>query len=163
MPPGHHSLNLFVSLNIGFSASLLPGALLFSELYILYFTFQSVLLFIKMLFIRVGCSNHTTEFVPGCFETSFVKATKLNLFSLASGRLFGQWRKVAIFLTKASQKQSLGHILTFFTKISSSVQFKSSSAPMSSTFLLGWSNKPHFISGLPKDKVPKSTFLQTKA
>jgi hypothetical protein len=30
-----------------------------------------------MLFIRVNFSNHTTEYIPGCFETSFVKAINL--------------------------------------------------------------------------------------
>jgi hypothetical protein len=42
----------------------------------------------------------------GFFETSFVNAINLSLFTLASGRLFRQGQKVATFFTKIPQKQS---------------------------------------------------------
>jgi hypothetical protein len=104
-----------------------------------------------MFFIRMIFSNNTTEFIPGCFETSFFKAININLFILASGRLFGQWQKAATFLTQIPQKQSLGHTLKFFSTETSwarSAQFKSHSAMKSSIFLLGWPiifHLKHFI------------------
>jgi hypothetical protein len=60
--------------------------------------------FIKILFIRENFTNHKTEFIAGCFETSFFKAINLNLFALASGRFFGQWYKAATFVTKNTTK-----------------------------------------------------------
>jgi hypothetical protein len=78
-----------------------------------------MLLFIKGFFLsKTELSSYTTEFIPGCCETSFVKAIHLNLFTLASGRLFGQWQKAGTFFTKISQEQSLGHILKFFSEAS---------------------------------------------
>jgi hypothetical protein len=47
-----------------------------------------------MLFMR---GNQRTKFILGFSETSFVNAIKINLFTLASGRLFRQRQKVATF------------------------------------------------------------------
>jgi hypothetical protein len=52
-----------------------------------------------MLFVRV---NQRTKPILGIFETSFVNAINLNLFTLASDRLFRQGQKAAIFFTKTS-------------------------------------------------------------
>ena len=35
-----------------------------------------------MFLITVNFNNHTTEFIPGCFEISLVDANNLNLFTL---------------------------------------------------------------------------------
>ena len=72
-------------------------------------------------------------------ETSFVNAINLSLFTLASGKTLRQRQKAATFFTKIPQKQSLGHILKFFSTETSwarSAQFKSLSATKSSIFLL---------------------------
>jgi hypothetical protein len=111
----------------------LPGVpLSLLESYTVYFSFLSLFLFIITLFIRINFSNYTTEFIPGCFETLFVKTIHLNLFALASGGLFRQWQKATMFFIKISPKQSLGHILTFFSIETSwdsrPTQFKSPSA-----------------------------------
>jgi hypothetical protein len=50
-----------------------------------------------MLFIRM---NNRTEFILGCFEILVAHAIKLNLFTLASGRLFEQEKKTTTFFTK---------------------------------------------------------------
>jgi hypothetical protein len=61
-------------------------------------------------------SNHTTEFISGCFEISFANAINLNVFfTLASGGFFRQGKKAATFFTKIPQKQSLGHALAVFS------------------------------------------------
>jgi hypothetical protein len=64
-------------------------------------------------------------------ETSFVNAINTNLFTLVSCRLFRQGPKAATFFTKILQKQSLCHILKFFSTETSwtrSAQFKSLTA-----------------------------------
>jgi hypothetical protein len=80
----------------------------------------------------------------GYFEISFVNAINLNLFTLASGRLFREEQNVTTFYTKLS-KQSLGHILKFSSEISSArtPQFQSPSTPLPSMLLVGWHTKPH--------------------
>ena len=75
-----------------------------------------MLLFIKMLFIRLSFSNHTTEFTPGFFKTFFFKAVYLNLFILTSGRLFEKGQKADMFFNKILQDQSPNHILIFSTE-----------------------------------------------
>jgi hypothetical protein len=65
-----------------------------------------------MLFIRL---NQRTKFLLGFFETSLVNGSNINLFTLASGRLFREGQKAATFFTKIPQKQSLGHPLKFFS------------------------------------------------
>jgi hypothetical protein len=73
------------------------------------------------------------------FETSFINAFDMSLFTLALARLFRQGQKAAMFFTKIPQKQSLGHILKFFTETfwDRSMQFTSHLATKSSIFLLG--------------------------
>jgi hypothetical protein len=66
-----------------------------------------------MLFMRL---NQRTKSLLGSFEISFVNSIDLRFFTLASGRLFRQGQKAAIFFTKISQNLSLGHILKFFTE-----------------------------------------------
>jgi hypothetical protein len=88
-------------------------------------------------FIRL---NQRTKCVLSFFETSFVSAINLSLFTLVSGRLFSQGQKVATFFTKIPQKQSLCHILKFFPfEISwaRSTQFIPLPATKFSIFLLG--------------------------
>ena len=79
-------LNL-ISLNKGFSFISLPGAPLILEPYILYFSFLSLLYLLKMHFMRC---KHRTKSMQCILETSFVNAININLFTLASGRLFRQ-------------------------------------------------------------------------
>ena len=113
------------------------------KLYILYFASLSLLCLFKLLFIRL---NQRTKSLLGFFETSFVNAINLSLFTLTLGRLFRQGQKVATFFTKIPQKQPLCHILKFFSfEISwaRSTQFKLLPATKSSIFLLGWPIKPH--------------------
>jgi hypothetical protein len=64
-----------------------------------------------MLFMRL---KQRTNSLLGSFENSFVNSIDINLFPLASGRLFQQGQKAAIFFTKVPQNQSLCHILKFF-------------------------------------------------
>lgn len=49
------------------------------------------------------------------FEISSADTINPKLFSLASGKLFGQGQKAATYFTKISQEQSLGKILNFFS------------------------------------------------
>jgi hypothetical protein len=91
----------------------------------------------RLLFIRL---NQRKKSLFGFLETSFVTAINLSLFTLASGRLFRQGQKVATFFTKIPQKQSLCHILKFFSfeiAWARSTQFKLLPATKSSIFLLG--------------------------
>jgi hypothetical protein len=87
--------------------------------------------------------NQRTKSLLGFFETSFVNAININLFTLDSGRLFRQGQKAATLFTKIPQKQSLGHILKFFSTETKSAQFKPYSATESSIFLPGWPSKPN--------------------
>ena len=76
----------------------------------------------------------------GRFWDFFVNAIKLSLFNLASGRLFRQGQKAVVFFTKIPQKQSLSHILKFFSAETSwarSAQFKSLATTKSTIFLPG--------------------------
>ena len=82
------------------------------EPYILHFSFLSLLCLFKMLFMRL---SQRTKSLLDFFETSFVNAINMNLFTLASGRFFRQLQKVPTFFTKIPQKQSLSHILKFFS------------------------------------------------
>ena len=143
MPWDHHCLNLFISLNNGFNSISLPGTFLLHELYILYFSFLSLIGLIRTLFMRL---NQKTKFLLDFFQTSIVSAININLFSLALGRFYRQSQKAATFFTKISQEQSIGRILKFIspeTSLAWSAQFKSCSIPVSSIFLLGWPIKPH--------------------
>jgi hypothetical protein len=57
-----------------------------------------------------------------------------------------QWQKTALFFTKLSQRQSLGHIQIFSIETSWAIrptQFKLPSTPLTSIFLLGWPIKPY--------------------
>ena len=111
--------------------------------YILHLSFLSLLHLFKMIFVS---SNQRIKTLLGFFETSFVNAINLSLFTLASGRLFRQCQKVATFFTKISQKQYLGYILKFFSSEASwarSAQFKSLTPTKSSIFLLRWLIEPH--------------------
>jgi hypothetical protein len=66
--------------------------------------------------------------VLGFFEISFVNAVNVNLFALASGRLFRHGPKSSHVFHQILTKQCLGHILKFFSSETSwvrSAQFKS--------------------------------------
>jgi hypothetical protein len=65
-----------------------------------------------MLFRRI---NQRTKSMLAISETSFVNVIKINIFALALCRLFRQDKKGATFFTKIPQKQSLRHILKFFS------------------------------------------------
>jgi hypothetical protein len=52
---------------------------------------------------RENFNNHTKEFKLGCLKIFFANASNLNIFTLASGRLFGQWQKTATSITKTLQ------------------------------------------------------------
>jgi hypothetical protein len=86
----------------------------------------------KMLFMRL---NQRTKCMMGISETSFVDAINRSLFTLASGRHFRQGQKVPI-PHQNTIKQSLGHILKFFSTETSwarSTWFKSLTATKSSS------------------------------
>ena len=107
------------------------------EPYMLYFSLLSLLYLFKLLFIRL---NQRIKSLLSFFETSFVSEINLSFFTLASGRLLRQGQKVATFFTTIPQKQSLCHILKFFSfEIfwARSTQFKLLPATKSSIFLLG--------------------------
>jgi hypothetical protein len=77
LPKGLHSLNLFISLNIGFSSIVFPGTLLLLEAHTLYFFLSKLnCASSKTLFMSL---NHSTESKLGCFVTFFVNAINLTL------------------------------------------------------------------------------------
>lgn len=130
----HLYLNLFISLNTGFTSTALPGTPLLLEPYVLYFFFLSLLLFIRNISMRGNVSNHTTELIISSFETSFVKAMYPNLY-LSFRYTLLQGQKAAKFFTNTSKKQFLGHILKLFSFASAwarAAMFKTPSAPISS-------------------------------
>lgn len=49
--------------------------------------------------------------MPGCFEISFANAIHTNLFTLASGRLFGQGQKSSHILSRQHTKSILWNFL----------------------------------------------------
>jgi len=133
-----------------------------------------LLLLFKMLVRRL---YQRTKSMLGVSESSFVNAINLSLFT--SGRLFRQGQKAATIFTKISQKQSLNHMLKFFSETSTfdlrQKAEKPSLKPLESGSnhpqkqslpysYLGWpTNSTESILLHSKSKVPKSTFFQTKA
>lgn len=94
---GHQPLNLFISLNTGFSSIPLLSVLWLLEPYYLHFSFLSLLHLFKMLFMRL---NKRTKPLLGFLEMSIVNIININLFTLTSGQLFRQRQKSATFFTK---------------------------------------------------------------
>jgi hypothetical protein len=93
----------------------LLGASLILEPHILYFSFLSLLCLIKTLHKSEPWDKVYVRLFFGGGEIFLVNAINLNLFTLASGRLFGQGQKAIIFFIKVSQELSLGGILKFFS------------------------------------------------
>jgi hypothetical protein len=86
-----------------------------------------------MLFMR---PNQRTKSLLDLSETSFVSAININLFTLASARLFRQEQKAATFYIRISQNS----LLKFFSSKPCRArlpQFKSPSATKPSIFLQG--------------------------
>jgi hypothetical protein len=91
-----------------FSSIPLPDVSLILEPYILYFSFLSLLCLIKMLFMRG--QSHCWACLRLCLSMQLIQISSLYL-----SRLSGQVQKAAIFFTKITQEQSLGHILKLFS------------------------------------------------